>query len=140
MARRARNDLDELFEAWARWCANGAYMSGSSSLLARWMDGRGHMVFGSGGAPSVLDYPVEERIEAAVMSIARDDLLSADVLRLEYSAGYPRVVRRRRIRGYDPRNIGQAEKALALGVSVRTYRRRLAIGREYVEWRLAETC
>ena len=68
-----------------------------------------------------------------MVSLAREDLLTADVLRLEYNAGVARVVSRRQLRGYDHRNIGQLQKAHALDVGVATYRRRLARARAHVE-------
>jgi hypothetical protein len=140
MGRRARTELDDLLEAWARWCVSGSLSSGSRSLLARWMDSRGHVVFGSGGADcvSALAFPIEERVEAVVVAMATDDLLMADVLRLEYNAAAHYVVQRRRIKGYDARYSTQVVKAHALGISVRTYRSRLAAARWIIERRVKD--
>ncbi len=128
MARRRQNELDELFELWARWCfAGGSQPDTAPSLLARWMDNKGHMVFGGGGcAPTDT---VEERIEAAVFAIAANEPMTAKVLRWEYGVWS--------WRGEDDKALKQADKAAALGVSLRTYRRRLASGRAWVERRLA---
>lgn len=137
MGRRAANDLDDLLERWARWCMQGSGVGLGSSLLGLLIDNGGvisRSTGGTGGEPMCAQaYPLEERIEYAVVSLARDDLLTADVLRLEYNAGVSRVVNRRRLRGYDHRNIGQQQKANALGLGVRTYRRRLASARAHVE-------
>jgi len=133
MARRRQNELDELFELWARWCfAGGVQPDTPPSLLARWMDSKGHMVFGGGGcAPTDT---VEERIEAAVLAIAASEPTTAEVLRWEYGVWSQGVGH---WRGKDATALKQADKAAALGMSLRTYRRRLAAGRATVEQRLA---
>lgn len=133
MARRRQNELDELFELWARWCVSGGTQPGAApSLLARWMDNKGHMVFGAGGCGPT--DAVEERIEAAVLAISMTEPLTAKVLRFEYGvwsgAG--------EWRGKEAKALKQADKADALNVSLRTYRRRLAAGRAAVEARLGE--
>ncbi|UYV20934.1 hypothetical protein K1Y77_17085 (plasmid) [Halomonas qaidamensis] len=141
MGRRAANDLDDLLERWARWCLECAGAGFGTSVLGLLIDNGGivsRSTGGTGGEPMCAQsYPLEERIEYAVVALARDDLLAADVLRLEYNAGVARVVNRRKLRGYDHRNIGQLQKAHALGVGVATYRRRLAKGRAQIETTLA---
>lgn len=132
MGRRRRNDLDELLEAWARWCHSGGVGLGSGlSMLARMIDGKGLITFGSGGPSGPLD-AMEVRIEAVVMALAKADQLNADILRLEYCAGWAAVAQRRGLTDYDPLGMGQLENAHCLGVSVRTYRRRLAESREAI--------
>lgn len=137
VGRRAANDLDDLLERWARWCLQGGSGGLSTSLLGLLIDNGGVLsrsTGGTGGEPMCAQsYPLEERIEYAVVALAREDLLTADVLRLEYNAGVARVVSRRKLRGYDHRNIGQLQKAHALGVGVATYRRRLARARGHVK-------
>lgn len=141
MGRRAANDLDDLLERWARWCLEGAGAGFGTSVLGLLIDNGGiisRSSGGTGGEPMCAQsYPLEERIEYAVVALAHEDLLTADVLRLEYNAGVARVVNRRKLRGYDHRNIGQLQKAHALGVGVATYRRRLAKGRAQIEATLA---
>jgi len=139
VGRRRVGDLDALLEGWARWldaAVSGAVEGAPRSLLARWMDAKGHLIF-SGGAPGspVLD-TVEARIELAVRELGGSCQLAEDVLRLEYVAGWWRVVERRGLRGYDPRGLKQLQNAIHLGVSVRTYRLRLAEARAYVAERL----
>jgi hypothetical protein len=139
MARRRVGDLDELLERWARWCdsPSDACSGGSGgSMLARLIDTRGDLMFGGGGGPSGPVDTIETNIEMAVVSLGAQNQMAADVLRLECVAGWWQVTARRKIRGYDPRGLGQLQNALALGVSVRTYRRRLAEAREYVAQRL----
>lgn len=142
MGRRATNDLDDLLERWARWCLSGSGVGLSNSLLGLLIDSGGvisRSTGGTGGEPMCAQsYPMEERIEYAVVALARDDLMTADVVRLEYSAGVAPVVNRRKMQGYDHRNIGQLQKAHALGVGVATYRRRLAKGRAHIEQQLAQ--
>ncbi|MBP5971046.1 hypothetical protein [Pseudomonas iridis] len=134
MARRARNGLDEALELWARWCfAGGDSGSAGRSPLAKLIDNKGELMFvgstGSGVPPDSL----EGRIEAAVLSLFARQPLAADVLRLEYDAGWWQVAQRRQIRAYDPRGIGQFERSVALGITLRTYRRRLFEARAFIE-------
>lgn len=135
--RRAMGALDAWLEQWARWLASpdcAATLGGGPSLLARWMDARGQIVFGSGSGSSVPADARETRIELEVLRIGRANQLREDVLRLEYDAGWWLVVNRRGLRGYDPRGATGLTKALHLGISLRTYRTRLAEARaELVE-------
>jgi hypothetical protein len=130
---RRHGNINELLEAWARWChLGGAVVGSGSSMLARMIDNQGLMNFGASGGQSTGADSLEASIEATVLVMANSDQLKADVLRLEYGAGWHSVIKRRRIRGYDARNSGQDEKSKALGVSVRTYRRRLSEARALV--------
>lgn len=134
MGRRSRSDIDELLEAWARWCHSGSVVSSSgSSMLAKMIENKGFMTFSSGGGTSPLIDSIEARIEAVVMVMANQNQLRADVLRLEYGAGWLSVAKRLGLCGYDPKYMGQFENATALGVSVRTYRRRLAAARDQLQ-------
>lgn len=127
MARRPRTLLDDQLERWARWCIEGR--AAPQSMIAKAIDNHGLLQFGGGGSVPVVD--IESTIEAAVLKVSERDVLAADVLRLEYQAGVSAVCRRRGIRGYDWR-AGQAEKAELLGISVRTYARKLTVMREAV--------
>lgn len=125
--------LERRLDAWARWVIAGGQDKAPPSLLARWMDGKGHIVFG-GGSSEPADF-IETVIEATVLRMfASDELgqLRADVLRLEFGAGSWNVAERRKIRDYDPRTPSQARMASALGISYRTYRRRLAEAKKLV--------
>ena len=134
MARRARNGLDDALELWARWCfAGGEQASAGRSMLAKLIDNKGELMFSAGGGSREPSDSLEAHIEAAALRLFARDPLCADVLRLEYGAGWWQVAKRRRIGGYDPRGIGQFEHAAALGISLRTYRRRLAEARTFIE-------
>lgn len=134
MGRRRRSDIDELLESWARWCHSGGVIAGSgSSMLAKMMDNKGLMMFNAGGGKAPMIDCVESTIEGVVMSIANQYPRRADVLRLEYNAGWMSVVKRHQIPRYNPANMGQEEHAAALGISVRTYRRSLAAARDQLE-------
>lgn len=132
MGRRRRNDLDDLLEAWARWCHSGGVVPGSgASMLAKMIDGKGLITFGSGGGSAPMD-SIEARIEAAVMKMAAENQDRADVLRLECRAGWFRVSQRRGLVNFDPSGLLQIDMAHALGMSLRTYKRRLAEAREEI--------
>ena len=135
MARRGNDDMDALFEAWARWCfSGGGSMDTAPTVLARWMESKGHVVFGgSGGQPSDT---VEERIEAAVVGIASKDAMTAKVLRFEYGI-WSGAGEWRDQRDPDQKTLTQADKAARLRLGLRTYKRRLANGREIVATALA---
>lgn len=133
MARRAKGSLDSLLESWADWCVSGDVgLRSSKSMLAKMIDNHGLVNFSSGGCQAPVIDSIESRVEGVVMVMASNNQLMADVLRLEYDAGFAAVLRRRAIHNYDPETMGQFEKASALGISVRTYRRRLAEAREQV--------
>lgn len=134
----APTNLDQLIEVWARWAESGSVGGDGLSVLARWMDSKGHLVFGGGGggAPLPLDM-LEQTIEAAVLRMAASHEDQADVLRLEFGAGVYRVCKRRAIRGYDSRGANQERKASALDLSLRTYRRRLAEAKKLIEQALS---
>ncbi|TWC12048.1 hypothetical protein FBY06_14052 [Pseudomonas sp. SJZ085] len=133
MARRKTNNrLDTALEMWVRWSYPGVDQGTTGrTMLAKLIDNKGELFFGGGGQGPGAD-GLESKIEAGVYSMFVADPLRADVLRLEYDAAYWQVVTRRGIEDYDPRGIGQFEKAAALGVSLRTYRSRLAEARETI--------
>ncbi|MNF13808.1 hypothetical protein D3C80_2157790 [compost metagenome] len=58
------------------------------------------------------------------------------MLRLEVDAGWREVALRYGAERYRPHGADQLAEALALGVSLRTYRRRLAEARDYLATRL----
>lgn len=125
--------LERRLNDWARWVVSGGQESAAPSLLARWMDGKGHIVFGSGSTdPADV---IETIIEASVLRMFATDALGqlrADVLRLEFGAGSHQVATRRGIKGFDPRTNSQAKMAEAMGISYRTYRRRLAEAKKII--------
>lgn len=133
MARRGRNQGSGIYELWARWCESGGVISAGRSMLAKLIDNEGEIFFGGSGGSSEPADCVEARIESAVVALAVSSPLCVDVLRLEYDAGWWQVTTRRGIKGYDPRGVGQFEKAAALGISFATYKRRLSEARATIE-------
>ena len=130
MARR-RNELDTLMDAWAVWLSSGGdFLNGGKSMLAKMIDNHGHLTFGSGTSGPVDS--VESCIESSVSALASKNVLAADIIRLEYDAGYLWVLKRRGLRRYDPRYTTQADKARLLKISHRTYLRHLKTARQQV--------
>lgn len=141
MSRRRLSRLDSLLEAWAEWCDGGAGLLGAGqSMLARVIDGKGEILFGSNGSGSSSpNDAMEVRLEGVVAQLAITNPDAADVLRMEYSAGWWSVCRRRGIRKYDPRGTTQMDRAHALQFSLRTYKRRLAEARAVIEEQLRKS-
>ena len=133
MARRGRKQMDAGYELWAQWCEAGGVASAGRSMLAKLIDNKGEIFFGGSGGASEPADSLEAAIESLVVAMAVTAPLCADVLRLEYDAGWWRVAQRRGIKHYDPRSIGQFEKADALGISFATYKRRLSEARATIE-------
>lgn len=138
MAKRGRERGVLGYEMWAQWCASGDVVSAGRSVLAKFMDNKGEFFFGGSGGRSDPADCLELQIEAAVVAMAALSPICADVLRLEYDAGWWGVAARRGIKSYDPRGIGQFEKASALGISLATYKRRLSEARSIIESKLGD--
>lgn len=126
MARRRRKQMAACYDLWAQWCAADGVASVGRTMLAKLIDNKGEIFFGGSGGASEPPDSLEAAIESLVVAMAVTAPLCADVLRLEYDAGWWRVAQRRGITNYDPRNVGQFEKADALGISLATFKRRLA--------------
>lgn len=133
MARRGRKQMAAGYELWAQWCDAGGVISAGRTMLAKLIDNEGEIFFGGSGGSSEPADSLEAAIESLVVAMAVTAPLCADVLRLEYDAGWWRVAQRRGIKDYDPRSIGQFEKADALGISFATYKRRLSEARATIE-------
>ncbi len=137
----ARPGLDELLHGWAAWTySGGGALGGGASILARWMDSRGELQFGGSSGSRGTGDEIEQQIEAAVVALAAKDLESADVLRLEYCAGWWWVCERNGLdwHSYDPHDATQLDRARLLRCSWRTYKRRLARARDHVEQALRD--
>lgn len=131
--RRSGNRLDSALDKWAIWCHSGGVLPTTGrSMLAKLIDNKGEIFFGGAPVSSGPADSLEAKIEGAVLTMFAADALRADVLRLEYDAGSWFVTQRRGIEDYEPEGIGQFEKAHALGVSLRTYKSRLAEAREKI--------
>lgn len=132
----AESEIDGLLHSWAAWGYGGIGGGSGSSMLARLIDRKGEISFGGSTGPGGPADGIEQQIEAAVVAMATKDLQQADVLRLEYCAGWWGVCDRWGIRDYDPSTASQLDRARAFGLSWRTYRRRLAAAREMIAERL----
>lgn len=110
--------LKELFDSWARWVHKGGLLPGGSSIMAKMIEGKGFIQFGSGGGRALSPDCIEAKIECALMGLSQTNPQAVALFRLEHGA--------LRQKGFDPQQT-QLRKAHALGISVRTYRRRLAV-------------
>lgn len=132
MARRKSNNrLDSALELWAVWNMQDGAQATGRTMLAKLIDNKGELFFGGSGPADGPACGLEITIESAVVKMFAANPLRADVLRLEYGAAYWQVAQRRKIPGYDWRG-GQFEKSQALGISLRTYRSRLAEARSTI--------
>lgn len=113
--------LERRLELWARWIVTGCNSSrgGFASMLEMMMVTRCQFS-GGGGEPRD---EIETAVEAAVMSLTAGDESAALVLRVEYGAWAPKSL---------DGATTQLDKAHALGLSLRTYKRKLAKARKHV--------
>lgn len=118
--RQRGMSLERRLELWARWIVNGCNgRSGFASMLEMMMTTR--CQFNGGGGEPKDD--IETGVEAAVMSLTAIDDSAAMVLRVEYGAWSYRCL---------DNAATQIDKAHALSLSLRTYKRRLAKARRHV--------
>lgn len=120
--------LEQRLELWARWIVGGCNSrSGFASMLEMMMVTR--CQFSGGGEPKD---QIEMEVEAAVMSLTNCDEKAARILRIEYGAIENGA--------WAPKSLDKAhtqmDKAHALGLSLRTYKRKLAKARLYVAERI----
>jgi len=108
-------------------------------MLAKLIDNKGELFFGGSGSGGMPADGIEWAIEAVVLSMFAVEPMRADVLRLEYGAADYQVADRRKIADYDPSGLDQYQKAHALGISRRTYMRRLAEARDAIAAQLRLT-
>lgn len=132
--RRTSRDLavERKLEAWARWCEGGKVAPrAGASMLSKMIENHGLISFDQAG-PSTPNDTHETLIESALMTLSVTNLVAVDVLRLEVGAGCQAVAVRYGVKNYDPRAMGQEQRANVLNVSLRTYRRRLAEAKQTV--------
>lgn len=127
----SRRGADQIFEVWARWCVSGGVcLPGGSSMMAKMIECKGHMNFGSGGKAAPVVDCVEANVEAALMQLFTTDPITVKVVRFEYLGRFIGVD--------DGEPLNQMRKAHQLGLSLRTYERRLAKGRNHVLTKLGK--
>lgn len=120
----SRQQVNQLFEMWARWCVSGSVLPASgASILSKMIDNNGLLVFASGGAKSPNIDCIESDVERALSALYLKDPLTVKVVRYEYLGQF---------KNEDNVSLNQVRKAASLGMSIRTYERRLAKGRKYV--------
>ncbi|OCH31817.1 hypothetical protein A6E13_16475 [Aliivibrio fischeri] len=119
-----RKELDTLMEMWARWVHLGGVMPQGASMMEVMIANKGVMCFGSGGKKGPVLDCVEANIESALMALAGKKPMVAKVVRIHYGAI--------RVPGVSI-DADQATIAMVLGVSLRTYRRYLAQGRDHIK-------
>jgi len=119
---RSHKPLSILLEDWARWCQGGKSVASTASTMSRIMAEGGNMTFGGGATAPVVDC-VELDIEMALATLAKTHPQAVDTLRVDTAAIYtPRL----------KSNAPQIEKAHYMGVSLRTYQRRLTLCRHHL--------
>lgn len=113
--------LERRLELWARWIVSGCNSSrgGFASMLEMMMITRCQFS-GGGGEPRD---DIEASVEAAVILLTAADRTAARILRVEYGAWAPKSL---------DGATTQLDKAHALGLSLRTYKRKLAKARKHV--------
>lgn len=113
--------LEQRLELWARWIVNGCNSSrGGYASMLEMMTVTRCQFSGGGGVPQD---EIETAVEAAVISLTIIDRSAARILRVEYGAWAPKSL---------DGATTQLDKAHALGLSLRTYKRKLAKARKHV--------
>lgn len=135
------HDLDVVLNNWAIWCSKGGVISQQKSIMQTIAESNGFVIRVPVGARSPND-TIESCVESAVSLLTQSGsiaALQADVLRIEYAAGWWNVSKRRNLKGFKPFNVTQTDCAFVLGISIRTYRRYLKAAREFVIEQLARS-
>lgn len=121
MRQTIRMTLERRLELWARWIINGCNSRGAGFASMLEMMTITRCQFSGGGGEPRDD--IEAGVEAAVMSLTAVDKDAARILRVEYGAWAPKSL---------DGATTQLDKAHALGLSLRTYKRKLAKARQHV--------
>ncbi|WP_305817523.1 hypothetical protein [Photobacterium leiognathi] len=109
-----RKQLDLALERWAQWVHRGGVLPSAASVMEVMIANKGVMCFGSGGKKTVGVDCIEAEIEAEIMKMANSNKPKlATVLRVEFGVNHRIAV---------AANESQLKKALALDLSLQTYR------------------
>lgn len=119
--------LNSLFDSWARWVHTGHVVK-AKSILQKIMDGDSFARSGGGSSPMI--ECVELNIESALMRLKVTNEAAVSVCRVEYGAVFlPNL----------PVDAPRHVRALRMGMSLRTYNRRLKEARDHIETSLLKT-
>lgn len=119
----SRQYIEQVFENWSRWVHQGGLVAGYRSMMSVMIANQGVISFGGGGRASPIVDCVEADIEAALMNLAQQSPKSAEVLRVHYGV--------KRVGGLSADAL-RSDKALALGISVKTYESHLTKAKKHV--------
>lgn len=121
-----RDRLDRSLQAWARWVETGKqlnYGGFKDSVLAHLGEVRGQPP----------EHALEQSIEALVLHLATSSPKKADILRMEYGAGWQELLRRHGYNVERPPDLSkQHQRAHFLGYPLRTYKYQLNKIRHYI--------
>lgn len=118
--------LDRQLEAWARWVHRGGFDLRQSSMLARLIDNKGVILFDGNGGSKPLDISSSEaNIEAALMRLSSKS--PDDVVTLRFEYGAIRIERK-----HADELTTQRKRALAMGISLRTYQARVSRAKSFL--------
>lgn len=124
MTPKAKKAMLEVMAAHALWAHTGKVQISGRALMNRLTD--------AGNRPTVISAKcVEERVEAAMMTLAGQDLGIADCLRLEFGAGWVGVIKRRRL-NLKWKESTTETRAEAMGLCTRIYQNRINIGLTFI--------
>lgn len=119
--------LNRLLELWARWVHTGQVVK-AKSILQKIMDGDS-FARSNGGSSPIVDC-VELNIESALTRLIVINKNAVLVCRVEYGATFlPNL----------PIDATREARALRMGMSLRTYNRRLKEARDHIETSLLKT-
>ncbi len=115
--------LNAQLESWARWVHRGGVIRPQTSMLGQLIDNKGVMNYSSGGSKPLDTESIEADIEAALMRYAVNHPNAVIVLRVDFG-----VIRHPALSALAK----PAEKALAMGISLRTYQKYLSKVKAYL--------
>lgn len=119
-AKPSSDKIDDLLHRWSTWVENGC-LSPTRQNVTHFLKVRSTGVAGS-KSPDL--YCVEFEIEQAVSLLAQSSTTKAHVVRHEYNIRHQRMT--------------QFDKAVAVGLSLRTYQRHLKAAKDFITEHLDE--
>lgn len=120
-SKTQERELDAYLELWARWVHSGAVRR-STSIMQIIME-QGSFARGCSGSRALVTDCVELTIESSLLRLKEQNKDAVIVCRYEYGALIIKNL---------PVEAKRVDRALRLGMSLRTYNRRLAEAREWL--------